>query len=55
MKENPETAGIQIVIVSGAVDQKEIDSLLLDGADGFIPKPFDPSSFLQKITNLLAA
>ena len=55
LKENPETSGIQIVIVSGAVDQVEIDSLFADGADGFIPKPFDPSRFLESVTELLAA
>ena len=55
LKENPDTAGIQIVIVSGAVDQMEIDSLLSDGADGFIPKPFDPSNLLERVTDLLAA
>ena len=52
LKENPETAGIQIVIVSGAVDQKEIDSLLSDGADGFIPKPFDPSTLSSRVLEL---
>ena len=55
LKENPDTSGIQIVIVSGAVDQVEIDSLFADGADGFIPKPFDPSRFLERVTGLLAA
>ena len=55
LKENPDTSDIQIVIVSGAVDQVEIDSLFADGADGFIPKPFDPSRFLERVTRLLAA
>ena len=55
LKENPDTANIQIVIVSGAVDQVEIESLIGDGADGFIPKPFDPPLFLDTVTKLLAA
>ena len=51
LKENPDTSDIQIVIVSGAVDQVEIDSLFADGADSFIPKPFDPSRFLERVLN----
>ncbi|MEE2681956.1 MAG: response regulator [Planctomycetota bacterium] len=55
LKENPDTCSIRIVIVSGAVDRMEIDSLLSDGADGFIPKPFDPARFMESVTGLLAA
>ena len=55
LKDNPETAGIQIVIVSGAVDRLEIDSLISEGADAFIKKPFDPSHLLEQVNNFLAA
>ena len=55
LKENPETSDIQIVIVSGAVDRMEIDSLLSEGAAAFIQKPFDPAELLQRVNRFLAA
>lgn len=55
LKENPETSDIQIVIVSGAVDRMEIDSLLAEGAAAFIQKPFDPADLLQRVNHFLAA
>ncbi|MAJ47686.1 MAG: regulator [Planctomycetes bacterium TMED75] len=55
LKENPETSDIQIVIVSGAVDRMEINSLLAQGASAFIQKPFDPADLLQRVDHFLAA
>lgn len=55
VKNNPETASIKIVIVSGAVDRQEISELLEGGADDFISKPFEPSELLACVRDRVRA
>ncbi len=43
----------KIIIVSGAVDQPEIDSLLKAGADEYIKKPFNVQHLMNRVTALL--
>jgi two-component system OmpR family response regulator len=52
-RENPDLAGTKIIIVSGVVNQDEINELLAAGADDFIKKPFNIEKLVGRITELL--
>ena len=53
VRDNPDLAGMKIIIVSGVVKQEEIDNLLKAGADEFVKKPFDFEKLRQRINVLL--
>lgn len=53
IRSNPEFEHTRIVIVSGAVDQAEIDGLLSAGADEFVKKPFNIEKLIERIGQLL--
>jgi two-component system OmpR family response regulator len=53
VRENPELTGMKVIIVSGVVNQSEIDELLKAGADEFVKKPFNIEKLLQRIEQLL--
>lgn len=53
VRENPELTGMKVIIVSGVVNQNDIDDLLKAGADEFIKKPFNIEKLLQRIEALL--
>ena len=54
IRQNPAFEHMKIVIVSGVVNQDEIDQLLSIGADAFAQKPFSIDDLVGKITELLA-
>ena len=49
IKRNPEYGSIKIIIVSGVVNQDEIQGLLEAGATEFIRKPFNIAELVDKI------
>jgi len=52
LKRSSLTAGIPVIVVSGSQDPK-MPSLVAElGAEGFIPKPWLPESFVQDIWRL---
>ena len=53
VRENADFADIRIMIVSGVVNQHEIDDLLKAGADEFMKKPFNVEKLQQRIAALL--
>lgn len=53
VRANPTLATTRILIVSGVVNQSEIDELLNAGADGFVKKPFDIAALLKQIESIL--
>jgi DNA-binding response OmpR family regulator len=53
IRKNPEFENIKIIIVSGVVQQDEINQLLKSGADDFIRKPFDVADLTGKISTVL--
>lgn len=53
IKNNPDLAETRIIIVSGVVNQDEIDSLTDMGADAFIKKPFNLDQLRQAIDEML--
>jgi DNA-binding response OmpR family regulator len=55
LRERVETNATRVLIVSGVVNQAEIESLLSAGADAFLRKPFDVPTLLAKIGELTEA
>ena len=53
IKANPDLAGTKIIIVSGVVNQEEIDALTRSGSDGFIKKPFNIEKLIERMAELL--
>jgi excisionase family DNA binding protein len=53
IRRNPEFQNTKIVIVSGVVNQDEINELLKAGAEAFIRKPFNISELVDKIASVL--
>jgi DNA-binding NarL/FixJ family response regulator len=53
VKSNPDLADTKVLIVSGVVNQSEIDDLSEHGADGFLKKPFDVSELMALIEELV--
>jgi excisionase family DNA binding protein len=53
IRENPELAEIRILIISGLINQGEIDALMAAGADDFIKKPFNIAKVIERISELV--
>ncbi|MBC7783660.1 MAG: response regulator [Burkholderiales bacterium] len=54
IRSNEEYNGTKIIIVSGVVNQDEIDELRKSGADDFVKKPFNIDKLIERIGELLA-
>jgi two-component system OmpR family response regulator len=55
IRKNPNFEHIKIIIVSGVVNQEEINDLLKAGADDFVKKPFNIEKLIERVGELLAA
>ncbi len=53
VRKNPAFNGMKIIIVSGVVNQNEIDDLLTSGANEFVKKPFSIEVLQKRIEALL--
>ena len=53
IRSNPELAGTKIIIISGVVNQDEIDTLLRSGADDFVKKPFNIEKLIERMSEML--
>lgn len=53
IKENPEFSNTRIIIISGVINQIEIDDLLKSGAEAFVKKPFSITELIDKIAAIL--
>ena len=54
IRKNPNFQHIKIIIVSGVVNQDEINELLKAGADEFVKKPFNIEKLIERVGELLA-
>jgi DNA-binding response OmpR family regulator len=55
IKQDPEFANTRIIIISGVINQAEIDDLLKAGAEAFIKKPFNITELIERIAVTLQA
>lgn len=53
IRSNPKFEHIKIIIVSGVVNQEEINELLQAGADDFVKKPFNIEKLIVRMGELL--
>ena len=53
VRELPSCADTKIIMVSTESSQDLIDSLMADGANGYITKPFTPEKFQEKLSPLM--
>ena len=53
IRSNPELAGTKIIVISGVVNQDEIDTLLRSGADDFVKKPFNIEKLIERMSTML--
>jgi excisionase family DNA binding protein len=53
IRENPEFTNTKIIIISGVINQVEIDDLLKSGAEAFMKKPFSITELIDKIAAVL--
>jgi excisionase family DNA binding protein len=54
IRRNPNFERTKIIIVSGVVNQEEINDLLKAGADDFVKKPFNIEKLIERVGELLA-
>ncbi len=54
IRQKPEFAEVKIIIVSGVVNQDQINDLLKAGANEFVKKPFNIEKLIERIGELLA-
>ncbi len=53
IRSNPELNDTKIIIISGVVNQDEIDTLLRSGADDFVKKPFNIEKLIERMSQML--
>jgi excisionase family DNA binding protein len=53
VRSNPKFERMKIIIVSGVVNQEEINELLQAGADDFVKKPFNIEKLIERMGELL--
>jgi len=54
IRQNPLFENMKIIIVSGVINEEEIEELLKIGADEFMKKPFSIDELVNKMSSLLA-
>jgi len=45
--------GTQVIILSGRIEQRDIDAGLLAGADFYVTKPFSPTDLLARVAEAI--
>jgi two-component system, OmpR family, response regulator len=55
IRQNPNFEHVKIIVVSGVVNQEEINDLLKSGADEFVKKPFNIERLIERVGELVGA
>jgi excisionase family DNA binding protein len=55
IKQDPEFANTRIIIISGVINQTEIDDLMKAGAEAFVKKPFNITELIDRIDAVFEA
>ncbi len=55
IRQHPDLADTKILIISGLINQPQIDELFEQGADDFIKKPFNIAKVIDRIVELVEA
>lgn len=55
IRQSPETAGIRFAFLTARTQEHQIRSALAMGADGYLTKPFNVSSLLRLVNQMLEA
>lgn len=55
LKNDPDTAGIPVLLLSAKAQNNDVSGGLDAGADDYVTKPFEPLDLLDRVTRLLAA
>ena len=55
IRQSPDLGKTKILIISGVVNRAEVDVLLAAGADDFIKKPFNITTVMERIVELVEA
>lgn len=53
IRQNPAFQSIRIIVVSGVVNQEEVNELMKAGANDFVKKPFNIEKLVEKICQML--
>ena len=54
LRDDPETAGVRIVLLTALVQDADVSEGLAAGAHEYMPKPFSPQELQERIDALLA-
>ena len=54
LKEDPETMGVPIIVITGLVGSWDRDASIAAGADEHLAKPVSPTQLLQEVRKFLA-
>jgi CheY-like chemotaxis protein len=55
LRDDPRTADIPVIVVSGDATPTQVERLLAAGADGYVTKPIEVAGFLDVVDRALAA
>ncbi len=53
LRERRDEQETRVLVISGVVNQAEVDELIAAGADGFLKKPFDIDQLMSRVCTLL--
>lgn len=54
LREDPETAGIGVVMITARAQERDVDRGMGIGVDAYVTKPFDPAELIRTVRELAA-
>jgi CheY-like chemotaxis protein len=53
LREDPETAGVPVIMLTGKSDRSDRQSAILLGIRGYLAKPFSPMELIELVDKVL--